>query len=286
MAIIFAIIALVGWGAGDIFLAIASKKIGDRKMLFFWMFFSFILSLLYLPFAPAMNDWRMFGVATFSRVLGLVGVFLYFRAFEVGNVSLAGTIAGSYALVTIPLAMILFGERLNTFQLLGIGCILLGLILASLKEDAIKEIRTGKVFSDPAVPLALTTMVFWGIDWAIVRFPVERIGWYWAGFPFYMFFLVLPLIKLVKWDVFSMSLKRNILAAVFLGSLFTVVANYSLNLGITYGYSSIVAPIAGLSPVLFVILAHFFFKEKLTRRQMGGIVLSLLGIALISFSSG
>jgi len=48
---------------------------------------------------------------------------------------------------------------------------------------------------------------------------------------------------------------------------------------------SVVAPIAGANPTLFVLLAFFVFKDRLTKQQILGIVLTLLGIVWLSFLS-
>ena len=57
------------------------------------------------------------------------------------------------------------------------------------------------------------------------------------------------------------------------------------NLGLTLGYSSLIAPVAGSSPVLFVVLSRFVFKEPLTGQQKTGIIFALAGIVLIGIST-
>jgi len=283
MAILFALIALVGWGVGDIFIAIVSRKIGNRVAFFLWLFFSFLVSLIYLPFAGPFPNLNFFLLAYGMNVFVSVGTLAYFKALEIGNASLVGTIAGSFPLITVPLSIVLFHEQLNNIQLVGIVLILIGLILASLKEEAIREIQTGKIFSDKGVLYSLIILVTWGIYWSIIRVPIEQIGWYYTGLSGWMVFILIPLLGLIKKNPFTELKKRNVLLNVILMSTLLPIGSYAFNIGITLGYSSIVAPIAGLSPVLFVIIAHFVFKEALSRRQLAGIVISLLGIALISF---
>ena len=58
-------------------------------------------------------------------------------------------------------------------------------------------------------------------------------------------------------------------------------ADFSYNLGILAGYTSIVAPIAGSYPIVFVALSRLVFKEKLTLIQKSGIVFTLIGIVTI-----
>lgn len=286
MAIIFALIALVGWGIGDIFVTIASRKSGNLVANFWWLVFALVLSLFYLPFAGQISDWNMILVAFGIHLIGNLGILLYFRALEIGNASLVGTIAGSFAAVTVPLSIILFGERLTQFQFAGIIFILLGLVLASLKKDALLEIKSGKVFSDPGAGLALLIMILWGVFWTLIRIPVEKIGWYWAGLPGYFFFVVLYFMGKVKKEAVKALKEKGSIIIFLVMAIFTISANYAFNIGITFGYSSIVAPISGLSPVLFVILAYFVFKDRLNGRQIMGIISSIIGIIILAVSSG
>ena len=286
MAILFALVALVGWGAGDIFITKSSRLIGSGLTTFWWLVFNLLLSLLYLPFAPPITNWTMMAAALVMGLVSVLSVLWYIRALEIGNASLVGTISGSFAVITVPLSIILFNEHLLPLQLIGIFLILSGLILASLKKEAIREIKTGKVFSDPGSGLALLVMVIWGFYWALIRIPVETLGWYWAGIPTYFYFLILPIIGVIKKNPVALLSKNHALLILLVASLLTISANYAFNIGLTHGYSSIVAPIAGSSPVLFLILSRIVFRDKLSSQQKVGIIITLVGILLIAFSSG
>lgn len=155
MAILFALIALVGWGAGDIFITKATRKIGEGLTTFWWLIICFLISLVYLPFAPAVNDWGMIGVILLLSFFQIMAVVWYIKALENGNASLVGTIAGSFSLIVVILSMILYGETLQIPQIAGIIFISVGFVLSSLKKEALFELRSGKVFSDPGVGLAI-----------------------------------------------------------------------------------------------------------------------------------
>ncbi len=48
---------------------------------------------------------------------------------------------------------------------------------------------------------------------------------------------------------------------------------------------TVVAPISGANPILFVILVAFFLKDPITRQQIAGIITTLIGIVLLSIFS-
>ena len=63
------------------------------------------------------------------------------------------------------------------------------------------------------------------------------------------------------------------------------MGNFAYNLGLSHGYATIIAPIAGSYPTLFVILSYLVFKQKLTRQQLLGVIVSLIGIVALSIFS-
>ena len=60
---------------------------------------------------------------------------------------------------------------------------------------------------------------------------------------------------------------------------------FSLNFALEKGLTSIVVPIAGAYPALFVLLAFLVFKDPITRQQIAGIITTLVGIVLLSVFS-
>jgi len=98
----------------------------------------------------------------------------------------------------------------------------------------------------------------------------------WWGFPLVLLFMKTKSIKLK-----APRDKRNI---IFLGInvLLLVAALFSYNMALANGQTAIVAPIASSYPALFAFLAYFAFKDRLTKQQIAGIIITLLGIISLS----
>lgn len=285
MAVFFALLALIGWGVGDVFITIASRRAGNIPTLFWSQVISIILTSLYIPFAGSITDAWMF---LFALVLGLSlswGTLFYFRALEIGNAQLAGTIGGSFVLPVVLLSVIFFGESLSFLQIVGIILILAGLILASFDLGQLKNKKIREIFSDRGAKYAFLAMIVWGIYYAVIRLPVESIGWFWSSYPANLFFVFLLIFGKIKRSALKIFTDKKTLLAIVIFSVLINIAHFSYNLGILSGFTSVVAPIAGSYSVLFVILSRFVFKEPLTKQQKAGVVSSLLGIVLISFAS-
>jgi uncharacterized membrane protein len=285
MAIFFALLTLIGWGVGDVFVTIASRRIGNRIAYFWGMVFSIILSSIYIPLAGPINDIPLFLLAALLGFVLAFGTMFYLQALEVGNASIAGAIGGSFAVLTVILSMIFFGEKISLLQGIGILLTAAGIILASLQFSELKEKRLNNVLSDKSIPYVLIAVIISGFYYCFIRIPVEKIGWFWGFYPTNYFFLFFLLSAKIRKGIFQIFKDKKTLIFVILFMTLILIAQFSYNLGILSGYTSIVAPIAGSYPVLFVLLTRLVFKEKLTKQQTVGIISSLLGIIMISLSS-
>lgn len=283
MAVFYALLAFFGWGIGDIIIAKTSRKIGGMTTFFWMLFLGTILLSLYIPFAPKLVDYQMIIFATVIGFIASMGGLYYFKGFEIGNVSIVGTIANSFGILTAILGILLFGEKLKMLQLIGIVFAGIGLIITSLDIRQIMEKKITKLITDKAVIYAFIAMIAWSIYYTLVRIPIEKIGWFWAGYPSYWFFIILILFKKINRSVLNIIKETKLTISVITYTILVTIAFFAFNLGLTYGYTSVVAPIAGSFPVLFVILSRFVFHEPLTRQQKIGIVSTLTGIVMIAF---
>lgn len=286
MAILFALLALLGWGVGDLFGTLSSRKIGSVYNIFWMLVIALILSSLYLPFAGPIASWPMFIFSILLNLIDLYGTLMFFRALEIGNASLVGAITGSFGFISAILSIIIFGESINIIQAIGIIFALAGVILSSIKIAEIKSKKLGLTLSEPYIKYALITLGIWGVYYTLLRIPVKSIGWFWTDYSWNFFFVVLIFMGKIKKDVFRVLKDKKSIIIVFLFAIFVNTGVFAYNLGISTGFTSVVAPIAASSSVLFVILSGIFFREELTGQQKVGIVSSLIGILLISFASG
>ena len=158
MAVFFALIALVGWGAGDIFVTLLSRKIGSRKALFLWLLGSFVLASLYVPFAKPISDYPMFIFIFILHLFGLTGTVLYFKALEIGNASLVGTIAGAFPIITVPLSVVIFAEKLGQIQILAIAMTICGLIFSTLHWQEIMKSNFSRLINEKIIPMNMLVM--------------------------------------------------------------------------------------------------------------------------------
>lgn len=284
MAVFFALVTLMGWATGDIFITKVSRKIGSTTTYFFGFLVALLFVLFYIPFAGPIVSLSIFGLAIFLNIIHTLSNLAFFKGLEVGNASITATIAEAFPILTVAFSVIFFGEILTFWQLVGICLTLVGIFLASLNLKELKNLKGRNILSDKGIKYALVAFIGWGIYFAFVRVTAETLGWFWAGFPLYIVAIPLVLIKNVRNTIPVLFHSRKILFLIILFAILVTMGDFAYNLGILSGYTSVVAPITGTTPVLFVILSRFFFKDRLTGQQKLGIISSLLGIVLISLA--
>jgi len=284
-AIIFALIAFFGWGVGIFFEAIAARKLNSYSFAFWAFLLTVVVLSFYTPFVVDDLNGLTIHIFLLTVTLAIMALFLgsisYYEALKIANRALVGTIASSFPLVTVILSILFLKEKISTEQGVAIVIIFLGLFLAMFKGDMFSK----KALHSRGVFFAILTMIAWGVYFAFIKIPIEHIGWFW---PNYFSFLIFPLIY------FYMKIKKirlekpthnGAIVTLILSTIFVRIAELSFNFGISKGLVTIVAPISGANPTLFVILAFLFFKDPITKQQIVGIITTLIGIVLLSIFS-
>lgn len=285
LSIIFALVSYLGWGSGDIFGTIATRKLGAYSVTFWSLFLGLVISSFFIPFS--LNGLQGLTPAIFflNIILGLILVtsFLMFNeALRITHPSLVGTIAASFSALVVLFSIIFLKESITGYQLIAILIIFLGIIVSTLD---FAEIKKRKINFNKGVFFAIATMIGWGIYFTFIKIPIREIGWFWPG---YISFATFPIIYLVM-RIRKIELKKLTHEKAFLPLIISVflirIADFSFNFAISKGLASVVAPIAGSYSTLFVLLSFVIFKDPIKKQQIFGIILTVFGIVFLVFLS-
>lgn len=132
--------------------------------------------------------------------------------------------------------------------------------------------------------LSLLTVLLWGAWGVQSKLVVNRMS-PWMNqvlFP-------VGLLPILIWTLFSPAL-RSVPGSAARGATFGLLTGVFGGIGnvafflafSTGGKASIVTPLVGLAPLVTVILALIFLKEKINRSQTAGLLLALISIYLLS----
>ena len=286
LAILLALVSFISWGTGDIFGTLASRKIGTYLSTLYLLIFLIPVYLFAVFLFPAGLENLTIGTLLLTitiGIIGAIGLLTFYEGLRRGIASVVVTISATFPAIVVILSIIFLKEKITLAQAAVIFLILLGVVISTLD---ISEIKKRKLKLDAGVIYAIITALLWGIYWTFIKIPVEQIGWAWpnlltmSGLP-----LVYLVTKIKKVKIYKNDFWENkyilILNSACLG-VGSIALNYAIKLG---GNVSIITPIAGSYPVLFVILSFFIFKDKISKPQIIGVITTLCGIVLLSFLS-
>jgi len=281
IGVLFGIITMAGFGIQDFLIAKISRKIGSYRVSLWLIFMSFIVFILLAIFMLNYNGMSLIAIALViaAGFISVIASFSYAKGLEVGNVSIMATIANTWGAVTAVLGFVFLGEIITKFQMLDIGLIVIGAVLVSFNLKDILKLKTKNLHV--GIEYAFIALFSYGLYFFLAAILSKTIGWFSTAFlimiPKLLFMLLYGSLTKEKLVV-----NKNYLPYLFMMGIINVVALLSYNLGVTYNYSDIVAPVSSASPLVTIILATFFLKEGLTANQKVGVAVVLTGLILLS----
>jgi transporter family protein len=176
LSILSGIGGMFGWGIYDFLGGVYAKQIGPFKS-FFWSQLAGLVSALLLIFAFTINLNVPILVIILLPIAAIVysaGYLLFFKGFEIGNVSIVAANMNLWAVFTMLFAFVFMGQRLSTLQSLGVLMIISGVTLASLNWS---DIKNHSFQLSSGVKETVLGAFFFGVFWNISEIISENIGW-------------------------------------------------------------------------------------------------------------
>jgi bacterial/archaeal transporter family protein len=272
---------MFGWGTSDFFANLSSDEIGNFKTFFWSQTAGILFTLLLIPvFGISFNLSLLFFALLLTACLFYSSAYLlFYKGFEVGNVSVVSATINLYAVFTMIFAFLFLGQRLTWLQALAVFLIILGVALVSLNLNDLKE---KKVKLLKGVKEALLAALLFGVFWNLSELISERTGWMAATLLVkvgsILFLLLISFLGRKEVGIGKISSKLKF--AVFLIGTLEALAVLSVNWGIEHGDGILVAPISSALSIVTILMAIIFLKEKVTKLQGLGIVIAILGIVL------
>jgi transporter family protein len=284
LSILSGIVGMFGWGIYDFLGGVYSKRIGPFKS-FFWSQLAGLISLLLLLFTFKISFHVPILVMVLLPIAASVysaGYLLFFKGFEIGNVSIVAAVMNLWAVFTMLVAFVFMGQRLSAVQSLGVFMIISGVTIASLNWSDIKNHNFSLALG---VKETVLGALFFGVFWNISEVISERIGW-------------LPTTLFVKFGIivflvlFSFFIKQELALIqtttrtkimVFLMGSIEAGAVAIVNYGLTIGDAILITPIASALSIVTITLAIIFLKDKITKIQGVGMIVAIAGIIVTAF---
>jgi drug/metabolite transporter (DMT)-like permease len=176
VGVAFGLAAALCWGLADYNAAMASRAIGSfRVVLGFHIIATAILAVVVV--ATGALDGISGGDVLELLWVGALGALSYqtfYKALEIGPISIVSPIVSAYAAVSVVLSVIVLGESLTASQLAAVVVVMLGVMLASADLRQIHAIERRQALG---LVLALVTVVaIGGFVFGNAYYAIE-LGW-------------------------------------------------------------------------------------------------------------
>lgn len=285
MGIAFGLAAAVLWGLADYSAALASRLTGAfRVVLGFHVVSTVALGIIVAAtgaldgFDPA-DLWKFVWIGA----LGTVSYLAFYKALEIGPISILSPIVSAYAAVSVVLAVIVLGEVLTAGQITAVVVVILGVVLASSDLRQVHAIG-GRQLLGLALAfvtvLAIGTFVFANAYYAI------ELGWLVPIFlsrGFATVFLLAISLRDAGWRFHDRSPQLAgliaLLAAVDTGGY------VAFNIGAERAETSIVSAASAPYAVIPILGGVLFFGERPAPVQWIGIAAVVAGVVLLGLFS-
>jgi len=271
-------LAALCWGLADFIARGAVRKVAEDEALLWVLGVGALGVAAYaLPrgtAAPAASD---LGLLVTTALFALGGYLALYRALKVGMLSVVSPIAAGNAVIPVVLALVVLGERPLPWQHAGIVMVLAGVVLLSIRGGMPLPAHTGRLGVGPA----LVCLVLFGMALFCMKLAVNRTG------PE----AVALAVRLVGAGVLGLWLllrgrlrtpPREVRPALLAAGLLDAAALLLFCEALGRTLLSLVAPVASTIPVVTVALAWLLLHERLSGPQKGGLVLAVVGVALVA----
>jgi len=292
--VIIALAAALSWGLADFMGAVSTRRAG----LLLTMCISQVVTLAVLGIAAATIGSSGLHLPSgdlaalvLSGILGAAAYAGFYRALQLGPVSLVSPIFSAYAVITVLLAVLLGQETLAVAAAAGVVLTIGGVVLASASGPAQPgPAQPGQPHPGQGHPgrrtgiwLALASMVCWGVTTYILGRSAERLGWFVpvAASRVVTFAILLAVTAVAALGHRVHRPRPGDLALPAIAGLFDVLAFLAYTRASQGGSVSVAAAASACFPLIVIAGGVLVFGERLRRVQILGVGLTIAGLLVL-----
>ncbi len=289
IALLTGVGAMLGWGLADFFAKKTIDQIGDVVSLAWGHVFGTIVLVLMLLYQfeaytkrPSLpQDYQTwFWLVLFG--VGQAAVYLLvYKGFSKGLVGVLSPVFASFSGLTALFSIVLFGEAVGGYLLVGLAALFVGILLINVDVGALRSRRLKFAhipgFKEVAIATLLATI--WTLSWDKFIGGQDWLAYTLLMYAF-MTFVILGVCLVRRLDIFIV--KRPLWKFLMLIGLCETVAYVAISIGYSAtSFTSVVALLSGAFSLPTIILARLFLKEKITFTQTLGSLITIVGIMLL-----
>ncbi len=279
--------AILMYGSSMVAQKLALGELSTPSMILFSLLIALPMFLAVLAGLAVTGDlWAMrfdyFVYGLVGASFGQAGYYTYIEAARRGPISIVGSATASYPVMVAIVALVFLGESMSFLQGLGVVVIMVSIVSLSYLHE---ESQSHASASAGYYAICVVTVLLWGL-WAIFT-KLALIGM--SNMEFLAIYgIVIPPITIGYYRLSGVKV-RDVWpkwgGAVKIAIVSTIVGNLAYFVEVTAidsGPAVIVFPLVASSPVIVVLLAFAFLKERLTKWEWFLVAGFILGIVAVS----
>lgn len=283
MYIIYALLASVFSGLTSVFAKTGIKNTDSILATFLRTIVISLFLLLIVIFKENINNIFLIDKKTllFLILSGISNTLLwicYFKALDLGTVSKVTPVDKTSIVLTLILSSLFLNEKITTIKIISIVLILLGTFLTIKKES--KDSKDNRW-----ILYAILTAVFTSTTTVLSKIGIENTNTTLITFlRTIVVLIILTTITLFKKKYkYIKDIKSRSWLFIILSGLSTSLSWLFYFKALALGEASIVFPIEKLSLVVSILISIIFLKEKVSKKQITGIIIIVIGTSLLFF---
>jgi uncharacterized membrane protein len=278
MASFLALLSSGLWGSADYHAGKLSKRFPAIAVLGTTQAIGFVTGVILVLLTGAWTA-DAFGTGGYliagacAGISGYLGLISLYAGLSTGRMGVVSPISSLGALIPLAYAIVIKGDQLSTILSIGVAAALIGGFLASGPE-----VSQGLPLKP--VLLALSAAIFFGLALVFMAIGSQSS----ALMTMTMMrttTLIIGIGIFLRYRHIGGLGKPELPILVFIG-VADFAANLLLGVATTKGLVSLAMVLGSLYPIATALLAYKFLQERLHKVQYAGIVLAVIGVALIS----
>lgn len=284
---IYGLVAAFGWGLSDLWAAISGRRIGSgRTVVVAQVAAAIVVSLIVLLVRPDLS-----GIPTVApwlvpnAFLGAAAFATLYRGLQLGPIAVVSPVLASYAVVPVILSVVLLGETLGGWEVVGVVVTIAGAALTSTDPRAL---RAGTRTKPAGLSWAIASTLLFGVATYVMGWSAQRAGFLpslWFGrLTMMSVFLVAALVLRLRDRARGTDPASETLPALRLAALVGVVelvGTMSYARGAEVGLVSIVTAASATYPLIPVLGGVMLLHERPVPTQYLGVAMVIGGLVLL-----
>ncbi len=285
--LILSIIAILMYGSSMVAQKLSLNELSTASMILFSLLIAlpmFLVVLIALIITGEIwtIEFEYFIYGIIGATFGQIGYYTYVEAAKRGPISIVGSATASYPVMVAIVAIVFLGEVITPIQGLGVITVMTCIISLSYLHGRLEDKATA---STGYYVICIITVFLWGF-WAIFT-KLALLGMSNLAF-LAIYSFIIPPVTIAYYKINRIRI-RDVWPkwgrAVKIAIMSSIVGNLAYFVEITavsQGPAAIVFPLIASTPVVVVLLAFAFLKERLSKGEWLLVAGFILGIILVS----